>query len=110
MINKTKVSLNFQLSGRIMDYIPEEIELRLPIFPNVSSNFGSIISGYVGGYTFSPGLPMTYTKYPVPIAMGWWQWSMISALQFINTDLQIEIVGTYIIDVWLCSSYVYYQG
>jgi hypothetical protein len=63
----TAVNVKFQLSQRFMDYIPAEIgrvllafcvdvvEMRLPVFPNVSSDFGAYIGGNVGKYSFSKG-------------------------------------------------------
>lgn len=59
--------------------------------------------------SYRPGLPLTYTTYPVPFAMGWWKWIMFSAQKFEGTDLQVEMVATQLEGLYIGFSYVYYQ-
>src|SRR5690242_7091378 len=53
---------------------------------------------------------MVYSTYPIRIGLSFWRWALISAMSFQGTDLQIEIVGTYLGDILVATSYVYYQG
>jgi hypothetical protein len=55
------------------------------------------------------GLNMAYTTYHVPVLLDLWQWVMISALNFAQSDLQIEVVATKIGGIYIAFSYVYYQ-
>jgi len=108
-VNGINVNINFQLSGRENNFVPEFIEDRLPILPNVTSRYGALTKGTCNGTNYA-GIPLVYTSYPVPIGMGWWEWAMVSAMKFQNTDLQIELVATQLTYIWVATSYVYYKG
>jgi len=105
------INIVFSQDGRTMDFIPTLVEDSFPFFPDVFSRYGSLLDGTsVNSTNFPANLPVVYTSYPVPILLDFWQWAMISAMKFDGTDLQIELVSTYLLDLWLATSYVYYQG
>jgi len=109
-IGNVTINLGFQLNGRNMHFIPDAVEYEFPFLPDVISNYGTIMNGNCNGVTYARGTPMSYTTYPVPILLGYWQWVMISAYSFEGTDLQMDIVGAFFSDVWLGTSYIFYRG
>jgi len=109
-VNNIPINVIFSLSSRQMKFCPAWIESLLNgAIPDVESTYGTLVKGFVGPVTYQ-NLPIAYTTYPVKIGLSLLQWAMISALNFVGTDLQVEMVATYLVDLWLSSVYIHYQG
>ncbi len=111
--------IEFQLTrGKQMHFAPTILLDKLKwLLPNVQSQYGNAKSGTIeskGKSTIplSPSLPFVYTHYVIPMGMGLWKWTMVSAMQFEGTDLQIETMGLTITGStdYLASSFVFYKG
>jgi hypothetical protein len=110
VLNNTPVDLKFALTQRANQFYPAAFFNDYPYFPNVASQYGTYQGGSVNTTVWGSGLNMAYTTYHVPVLLDLWQWVMISALNFAQSDLQIEVVATKIGGIYIAFSYVYYQG
>jgi len=108
-VGNVGINVTFQLSDHEMNFIPSYIDSWFPYLPDVKSQYGQLINGSCGGIPYSQ-VHMVYTTYPVPVLMGWWQWAMISAMDFEGTDLQIEMVATNFEGLWVGTSYIFFEG
>jgi len=109
-VNNIPVQVQFSLSGRHMEFIvPWLQEASNGLLPLMSSSYGQIIAAVVGNVTFRNPTPLILTSYLLEYELSWLQWVVISAPQFDNTDLQVEIMGLYV-GIWAGTSYVYYAG
>lgn len=106
-LNDINLSGIFSLDNtRHMVFCPAWIEESVDeMIPDVQSTYGLLKQANVGPATLQ-NVPMAYTTYPVKMGLSLLQWTMISALTFQGTDLQIEMVASF----WISSVYVYYQG
>jgi len=67
------------------------------LVPLVTSRYGTITAdpsrpSSVGNISLKRGTPLVKTTYAIPAGLEMLRWGMVSASQFNNTDLQIELV------------------
>jgi len=112
------IDVSFALSNRSNDFVPAWIENIFPPIPDFQSTYGAIDSASCNGTTYAPGLPIVYSKYPVRLGIDYWQWCLLSLMSLTPASgslgdqdpIQVEIAGTLIADLWVVTSFVYYEG
>jgi len=109
-VNGYDVSVFFDLSGRTNQFLAPWIEQEFDFVPKFVSSWGNIIKAQVSNVTYSSNLPLVYSTYPIKIGIQLLTWVLIDAPYFENTDLQISVLSSNFGDLWVSSSYVYYQG
>jgi len=109
-VNNITVDVVFKLDGRSMHFIPPVMFEEFPFLPNFQAHYGSLVSGTVNGTTYAPRLPFIFCNYPILIGVQYWEWILMTGLHYEGTDLQVQVVGTNVLGLWVATSYVRYRG
>jgi len=115
IVGNIPIDVRFMLSNRSNNFVPEWIFNSFPEVPDFQSFYGSVISAQVNGTDYQYNLPLVYSKYPINFGIDYWKWCLISIMSLTpsgsgQNDLQIEIAGTLIADIWVVTSFVYSEG
>ena len=111
------IQAQFSLAGnKQMHFLPSWLNVLGKVMPDVYSFYGELSEAKVGKLPVMEFVPMVYSRYVVPIGMGVWQWSMISAHKFteINkfseADLRVETMFLNVQGFWIGGAYVFFKG
>lgn len=110
-VENVKIETFNHPSRLYVNMVPNWITSILPILPMIESNYTTLSQdSFVHNIKYSANQPMVYTKYTIPFFIGFWEWSMISAMKFEGTDLKLEMMGLYFARNWIVQSFIYYKG
>jgi hypothetical protein len=107
-LGKIDLDLLSTLDNRSITFLPRWLHRLLSYVPYFSSHYGTLLEGKCQQTSYK-NLPLVYSTYQVgDIARA--RWFIISANQFKDTDLALEISASRIAGIWGASAYVRYQG
>lgn len=102
------IDVELRLSRETFEFGPRWVSRLFGSVPSLSSRYGRLERGTCQGTAYA-GLPIVYSTYGVR-RIEKSIWLLISALQFPDTDLSIEISAVRIGSWWAVSAFCRYRG
>lgn len=107
-VDGIELDVGFELSARSIGFAPAWLHKVIPHIPLLRSRFGAVTRGQIAGHTYD-ARPLVYSTYPVG-RIERARWVLVSAMQFPDSDLALEITATSMLGSWITGAYVYFQG
>jgi len=94
------------------NFVPDWIENDFyGLIPAFQSTYGVLSFAQISQETLKSNIPLVFSTYPIKFGIQLARWMLISAMNFQDSDLQIEIVALeFPADIWTPSAFVYFQG